>query len=246
MIVVACGGFGCTRGAASGGAEAGAGTETVADPLGKPLPPVEKVAPSPIAFADPKTVSWPEQGLSFRVPGDWQVRDHSRTTFSFKPGALPGEIPAETEPAVPAKPQAPAAKAGSRQRRVRTVAAQHAPSWKAPSRITFVTNVTLLPASTSIDGVLRTTYKQATAHERRFDLGAKKLRYIETQGLRGILTEDGPAESGASRTIQWTAYRPYDGDVQMIVVSAMTTGESFDRDAELLRALIYSVEAAGH
>lgn len=70
----------------------------------------------------------------------------------------------------------------------------------------------------------------------------KEVKYTEIDGLKGVETiETPPEDKGDAQRHQWISFREYGGQKQMLSVMVSTNGNNFEKQADTLQAILYSM-----
>ena len=114
--------------------------------------------------------------------------------------------------------------------------AKSAGSWDAAF---LISNISTLGADFPTDVSIKATYDGAVTDQKNGKY--EEVRWLELDGLRGVLTREDPQESkDSARRLQWRGYRKYAGQVQLVSIMLSSQSQHFDMHKDAMYGVLYS------
>jgi hypothetical protein len=116
-------------------------------------------------------------------------------------------------------------------------------NYSSPDQAFLLVNVSHMPNNFPADVSLKATHD---GNIQQMQNGKyENVRYLEIDGVKGVeFIETMPADKSGPRRRQWIAYRPRDGQIQMLNVMLSTKGSNFEKHRDDFPAILYSMKIA--
>ena len=114
-------------------------------------------------------------------------------------------------------------------------------NYSSPDLAFLLVNISNMPNNFPADMSLQATYD---GNIQQMQNGKyENVRYLEIDGVKGVeFTETMPEDKSSPRRHQWIAYRPYNGQIQMLNVMLSTRGSNFEKHRDDFPAILYSMK----
>lgn len=114
-------------------------------------------------------------------------------------------------------------------------------NYSSPDLAFLLVNISNMPNDFPADISLKATYDSNIQQMKNGKY--ENVRYLEIDGVRGVeFVETMPEDKSGPRRHQWIAYRPYNGQIQMLNVMLSTKGSNFEKHRDDFPAILYSMK----
>ncbi|HET8781044.1 MAG TPA: hypothetical protein VFM63_01410 [Pyrinomonadaceae bacterium] len=116
-------------------------------------------------------------------------------------------------------------------------------SWRSPGEGAASLIVSISPMSDEfpVDSANQATFESAKTRAKNGEVD--ELKWIEIDGLKGVLFREANPEQGDDhRRLQFMTYRKYTGQVQGVNVMLASYGKDFERHKDAMYGILYSMK----
>lgn len=114
-------------------------------------------------------------------------------------------------------------------------------NYSSPDLAFLLVNISNMPNNFPADVSLKATYDGNIQQMKNGKY--ENVRYLEIDGVKGVeFVETMPEDKSGPRRHQWIAYRPYNGQIQMLNVMLSTKGSNFESKRDTFPAILYSMK----
>lgn len=114
-------------------------------------------------------------------------------------------------------------------------------NYSSPDLAFLLVNISNMPNNFPADTSLTATYDGNIQQMKNGKY--ENVRYLEIDGVKGVeFTETMPEDKSGPRRHQWIAYRPHNGQIQMLNVMLSTKGSNFEKHRDDFPAVLYSMK----
>ena len=115
-------------------------------------------------------------------------------------------------------------------------------NWKSPGSedaAFLISNISAMGADFPTDASIKATYEGAVSDQKNGKY--EEVRWLELDGLRGVLTREPLQETKDSpRRLQWRGYRKYAGQSQLVSIMLSSQSQHFDMHKDAMYGVLYS------
>lgn len=115
-------------------------------------------------------------------------------------------------------------------------------NWKSPGSwdaAFLISNISAMGADFPTDVSIKATFDGAVSDQKNGKY--EEVRWLELDGIRGVLTRETPQESKDNpRRLQWRGYRKYAGQTQLVSIMLSSQSQHFDMHKDAMYGVLYS------
>lgn len=114
-------------------------------------------------------------------------------------------------------------------------------NYSSPDQAFLLVNISNMPNDLPADISLKANYDSSIQQMKNGKY--ENVRYLEIDGVKGVeFVETMPEDKSGPRRHQWIAYRPHNGQIQMLNVMLSTNGSNFEKHRDDFPAILYSMK----
>ena len=107
----------------------------------------------------------------------------------------------------------------------------------------LIVNISPMEEGFPTDVSIQAAFEQAEGRAKNGEVD--EVKWVEIDGLKGVqFREANPERPDGHRRLQWTAYRKYTGQLQLVGVMLASEGKDFERHKNAMYGILYSMTVA--
>jgi hypothetical protein len=115
--------------------------------------------------------------------------------------------------------------------------------WRSPGSgaASLIVSISPMADEFPVDSAIQASFDGAKTQAKNGQVD--ELKWVEIDGLKGVqFRETSPERPDNPRRLQWTAYRKYTGQVQLVSVMLASDGKDFERHKDAMYGILYSLK----